>query len=184
MTDKKTLRREAAKARAAAHANTDQDAALDHLRAALKDAVAPVSFYWPIRTEMDPRPVMEEMSLTSEVALPVTSGYNPLTFRFWTPGTKMEVDGFGVGVPATTAECAPRSLVVPLLAFDTRGHRLGYGAGHYDRTLEQLRAQHQVLAIGLAFAAQEVAYVPTEPTDQPLDLIVTEKGVIAPGALA
>ena len=69
-------------------------------------------------------------------------------------------------------------LIVPLLAFDRRGYRLGYGGGFYDRTLERLRARHAVLAVGFAFAAQEVAEVPTEPTDQKLDAIVTEDGLI------
>ena len=67
---------------------------------------------------------------------------------------------------------------MPLLAFDRRGYRLGYGGGFYDRTLERLRARHPVLAVGFAFSAQEVDEVPTEPTDQPLDAIVTEAGLI------
>ena len=72
----------------------------------------------------------------------------------------------------------PRTLVVPLLAFDRTGQRLGYGAGHYDRTLEKLRKVHPVKAIGFAYAAQECDRVPTEATDQPLDAIVTEREVL------
>jgi 5-formyltetrahydrofolate cyclo-ligase len=92
----------------------------------------------------------------------------------------MEADGFGVDVPAADISVVPRVLVVPMLGFDRRGHRLGYGAGHYDRTLDQLRRLHRVFAIGFAYSAQECDRVPTEPTDQPLDLIVTEAGAITP----
>ena len=90
----------------------------------------------------------------------------------------MTVDGFGVAVPDGTEPVVPRTLVVPMLAFDGNGHRLGYGAGHYDRTLAGLRAKDQITAIGFAFSAQEVAPLPIEATDQPLDAIVTEKDVL------
>ena len=82
--------------------------------------------------------------------------------------------------PLKGAWIDPEVLIVPLLAFDRQGYRLGYGGGYYDRTLERLRARHPVIAVGFAFAAQEVDAVPTEPTDEPLDLIVTETGVIIP----
>ena len=140
-----------------------------------------MSFYWPIRTEIDPRPVMETLVGARDVCLPVTHGRDAgLTFRAWTPGATMEADGFGVDVPAADISVVPRVLVVPMLGFDRRGHRLGYGAGHYDRTLDQLRRLHRVFAIGFAYSAQECDRVPTEPTDQPLDLIVTEAGAITP----
>jgi 5-formyltetrahydrofolate cyclo-ligase len=88
---------------------------------------------------------------------------------------------FGALIPAEGAWLEPQVLIVPLLAFDRRGFRLGYGGGFYDRTLERLRQRHPVLAVGFAFAAQEVPEVPTENTDQPLDAIVTDQGVILPG---
>lgn len=182
--DKKTLRREIANIRKSAYASADLSAAQEFLKLALVGAEPPISFYWPIRTEIDPRPVMEELARSVQVALPVTSGYNPLTFRGWFPNCQMEVDGFGVAVPADTDDCLPKTLVVPMLAFDHRGHRLGYGAGHYDRTLEKLRSLHPVRAIGFAFSAQRIDEVPIEPTDQPLDLIVTENGPIVPSLLA
>ena len=166
--------------RAEAHGRVDDAPALQTLREALVEAVHPISFYWPIRSEIDPRPVMEEMAERGTVCLPVTSGYNPLAFREWQPSASMSEDGFGVAVPEDGAACFPQTLVIPLLAFDRTGMRLGYGAGHYDRTLEQLRKRHEVLAIGFAYAAQECAEVPTEPTDQPLDLIITEVGPIVP----
>jgi 5-formyltetrahydrofolate cyclo-ligase len=81
-------------------------------------------------------------------------------------------------IPEEGAWVEPQVLIVPLLAWDARGYRLGYGGGFYDRTLEGLRAKGPVLAVGFAFSAQEVAEVPTEPTDQRLDAVVTEKGVI------
>ena len=178
MIDKKTLRKEMASVRARAHAVTDAAPALDHLRLALKGAAHPISFYWPIRSELDPRAVMVERQRMGAVCLPVTSGYSPLTFRAWSPEAEMDSDGFGVAIPAGGPEMLPRTLVVPLLAFDRTGQRLGYGAGHYDRTLEKLRKVHPVKAIGFAYAAQECDRVPTEATDQPLDAIVTEREVL------
>jgi len=89
-----------------------------------------------------------------------------------------EAGYLGALIPEVAEEVVPEVLIVPLLAFDRPGYRLGYGGGFYDRTLERLRARGPVTAIGFAFAAQEVDRVPTEPTDQKLDLIVTERGVI------
>jgi 5-formyltetrahydrofolate cyclo-ligase len=85
-------------------------------------------------------------------------------------------------VPAEGDWIEPEVLIVPLLQFDRRGYRLGYGGGYYDRTLQRLRSARPTVAIGFAFAAQEVAEVPTEHTDQRLDLIVTEVEVIGPFA--
>ncbi len=91
------------------------------------------------------------------------------------------IDGpFGARVPAAGSWITPAALIVPLLAFDRDGFRLGYGGGFYDRTLERLRAAAPVLAVGFAFAGQEMETVPTEPTDQRLDAIVSEAGVIRP----
>lgn len=180
MIEKKALRKEMAARRAEAHKTVDPAPALAHLMKALDGAEHPVSFYWPIRSEIDPRPVMEALAKRGPVCLPVTSGYNPLTFRVWTPGADMDVDGFGVAIPSKDNKIEPRTLVLPLLAFDVSGQRLGYGAGHYDRTLDRLRKQYPVRAIGFAYAAQECDRVPTEATDQPLDLIVTENGAFVP----
>ena len=85
---------------------------------------------------------------------------------------------FGAMTPERPEFMAPEILIVPLVAFDRRGGRLGYGGGFYDRTMEQLRARRATLAIGFAYAAQEADALPLEPTDQPLDMIVTEAGVI------
>lgn len=138
----------------------------------------PLSGYMPIRTEIDPHPAMVKAALHGPVGVPVIEGADrPLRFARWTPETQMTAGAFGAAVPAEPEFFDPQVLIVPLLAFDRRGGRLGYGGGFYDRTLERLRARGPVLAIGFAFAGQE-GDVPLEPTDQPLDLIVTEAEVI------
>ena len=133
--------------------------------------------YMPMRTEIDPLPAMAAHQ--GPVCVPVIPGPDmPLRFREWTPGCAMVPGDFGALIPAEGAWLEPEVLIVPLLSFDRRGFRLGYGGGFYDRTLERLRARGTTLALGFAFAAQEVAEVPIEPTDQPLDAILTETGVI------
>ena len=136
--------------------------------------------YWPLASEADPRPAMEAHA--GPLCLPVVEGPGrPLVFRRWDPGAPLRAGAFGVMEPVGAEVCLPGVLIVPLLAFDRRGRRLGYGGGFYDRTLAQLRARSgaRIEAIGLAFAAQEVDLVPSEPTDLPLDLIVTEAEAIA-----
>lgn len=176
--EKKALRKEMAQRRAVAAASVDPTPALDLLSDALADCTGPVSFYWPIRTEIDPRTVMEALAARMPVCLPVTDGLAALTFRAWTPGAEMDVDGFGVAIPRDGALMVPQTLVIPMLGFDAACQRLGYGAGHYDRTLAGLGP---VQRIGFAYAAQRLdADLPAEPTDQPLDMIVTEAGIIRP----
>jgi len=180
VTVKAELRRAARAARETAFGTVDPGPAIARLDAILRDLPGPQAFYWPMRTEIDPRPAMVRAAERGGVCLPVTHGHGPLTFRPWRPGMVLERDGFGTEFPAEGPDIAPVTLVVPLLAFDRRGHRLGYGAGHYDRTLSGLRRAGRVTAIGFAHAAQEIARCPDEPTDEPLDLVVTETGVIAP----
>lgn len=140
----------------------------------------PVSGFMPIRTEIDPTAAMAEACAYGPVGVPVIEAEaTPLKFAHWTPDTKMEPGAFGAEIPANPTFFEPEIVIVPLLAFTRQGARLGYGGGFYDRTLEKLRAKRPTLAIGFAFAGQE-ADVPLEPTDQPLDLIVTEAGVIDP----
>jgi 5-formyltetrahydrofolate cyclo-ligase len=142
----------------------------------------PLSGYLAMRTEIDPLPAMEEAAAWGPVGVPVIPGPAlPLKFREWSPGCAMETGTFGARIPSSGAWMVPQIVIVPLLAFDRRGGRLGYGGGYYDRTLELLRRDGPVLAIGFAYAAQEADHVPMEPTDQPLDLIVTERAVIEPG---
>ncbi len=140
-----------------------------------------VSGYWPIRSEMDPRPLMAiAAGRGAGLALPVTS-VDGLIFRRWRPGEPLVDAGFGtLGPPAAAPEIHPDMLIMPLAAFDRRGHRIGYGQGHYDRAIDAFRARgHRPRLIGLAFAAQEVEKVPFEPHDIPLDFIVTEEELIA-----
>ena len=179
MTDKAALRREAEARRAVAHAEVDAHPATERLDDELKPfAGHAVSFYMPMRSEIDPRPAMVRAVLRGPVVLPVTQRGGPLLFRCWHPGTPMVRDGFGVEYPDATQETGtPEVLVVPLLAFDGVGHRLGYGGGYYDRTLAMLRALGPVTAIGFAYAAQEVERLPAEHYDQRLDGVVTEREV-------
>lgn len=175
---KAEARRAAAAARALAHAQGQGQAA-----ELLADWLAPyrgrvLSGYMPIRSEMNPLPAMAAHDGPVCVPVIVTPG-EPLRFREWSPGVAMTEGPFGAMVPAEGAWLEPEVLIVPLLAFDRRGFRLGYGGGFYDRTLERLRARHPVTAVGFAFAAQELPEVPTEPTDQPLDAILTENGPLA-----
>ncbi len=141
-----------------------------------------VSAYWPIGSELDPRALMRLLHERGHpVCLPVVTGTGrPLVFRAWAPGDTLEPAGFGTQAPTTgQPELTPRVLLVPMLAFDRDGYRLGYGGGLYDRTLGKLRAEGGVTAVGLAFAAQEVPAVPRDASDQHLDWIVTESEAIA-----
>lgn len=137
--------------------------------------------FHPIRDEIDPRLLLADLACAgSALCLPVTpprgSG-EPLSFRGWRPGAPLVRSGFGVLEPGPEAPVVtPDVLLVPLLAFDRHGGRLGYGAGHYDRTLTALRARGPVTAIGVAYAAQEHDALPLEPHDAPLDGILTEMG--------
>ncbi|MBE3639904.1 5-formyltetrahydrofolate cyclo-ligase [Mangrovicoccus sp. HB182678] len=182
---KAAIRAEAKARRAAAHGSTDPAPAHAALAALLGASAGQiVAGYAPIGTEIDPLPALAPLAATHRLCLPVTHGRGrPLSFRAWVPGQALGPAGFGTSAPLEAPELVPRVLVVPLLAFDRLGGRMGYGAGHYDRTLAMLRARGPVQAWGLAYAAQEFDALPQEPTDQPLDGIVTEQGVLrsAPG---
>jgi 5-formyltetrahydrofolate cyclo-ligase len=135
-----------------------------------------LSGYMPMRTEIDPLPAMSRHQ--GPVGVPVImAAAQPLRFREWSPGCVLEDGEFGAKIPVEGAWIDPQVVIVPLLAFDASGYRLGYGGGFYDRTLEGLRARHDTVAIGFAFSAQEIDTVPVDATDQRLDLLVTEKGV-------
>ena len=138
---------------------------------------AVVAGYSPIRSEIDPAPLMQMLAARgARLALPVIiSGDQPLGFRAWSEGDRLERGPLGIPEPrAGAAELVPDILLVPLAAFDGRGHRIGYGAGHYDRTLAQLRAAKAIAAIGLAFAVQEIEAVPALSHDAALDYVLTE----------
>lgn len=180
---KAALRKEMAARRSAAANPAAQAAAQDQLRAALAgQAGAVLSGYMAMRDEIDPLPVMaDHHAAGGVVGVPVIlARATPLAFHRWTPTALMIPGAFGARVPEAAEVIVPRVLIVPLLAFDARGYRLGYGGGFYDRTLAGLRAAGPVTAIGFAYGAQQVEVVPTEPTDERLDLIVTEAGILRP----
>jgi 5-formyltetrahydrofolate cyclo-ligase len=140
-----------------------------------------VSGYSPMRSEFDPVPLMRTLAgAGARLALPVVAGRGlPLTMRAFAFGDELASGVWGIREPMPdAAEVFPDILLVPLAAFDRAGHRIGYGAGHYDRTIARLRAMQPVIAIGVAFAAQEIAQVPATPFDQPLDLVLTENETI------
>jgi 5-formyltetrahydrofolate cyclo-ligase len=139
-----------------------------------------VSGYWPIRDELDIRRLL--IGLTDQgirCALPVVDGPNkPLRFRQWQPGLELVQRSFGLSEPPDEARVlTPRILLVPLLAVDKRGNRLGYGGGYYDRTLTILRQSVPIVAVGIGFEVQRVADVPYDRRDAALDWVVTEKSV-------
>ncbi len=134
--------------------------------------------YWPIKSEIDPRPLMRCLLAGGWTgSLPVSGPRDqPLSFREWAEGEPLESGPFGVSEPLSNrGTIRPMLLIVPLLAFDRRGHRLGYGAGYYDRTLAALRRAGSLTAVGLAFAGQEMDRLPSTEDDQPLDWVVTDK---------
>lgn len=142
----------------------------------------PIAAYMAMRSEIDPSPAMEEAAAHGPVCVPIIMAKaTPLQFRQWEPDCRMVEGAFGAWIPEAGPWIEPEILVVPLVAFSRAGGRLGYGGGFYDRTLEGLRARRPTLAIGFAYAAQEADDLPLEATDQPLDMIVTEAGIIEPG---
>ncbi len=179
IAEEKDRARKAAFARRASADRAVTETANRHLIEAVRDLPGTVvSAYWPIRTELDPRPAMHELAKTHDLCLPVVLGAaRPLGFRPWVPGAAMEAGAFGAQIPVDERSIVPGILIVPLAAFDRQGYRLGYGGGFYDRTLEQLKARGPVCAIGFAYDAQECDGVPRDATDQQLDAIVTESGI-------
>ena len=188
LAERKAGLRPAALARRA-EAAAAPDAA-DALRGRFLGAIAvpedaAVSGYWPSRGEIDPRPLMTDLAGRGHaVGLPVVvAEAAPLRFRRWSPGDRLEPGAFKIDVPAPfRPEVVPLVLLVPLLAFDRAGYRLGYGGGFYDRTLATLRrAAAATLAVGLAFAGQEIEAVPRDGFDARLDWIVTEREALSFG---
>lgn len=168
-----------ARAMMARDAGGDAAALQENLRRALQPhAGRTLAGYWPMRGEPDPRPAMAGHD--GPLCLPVVPGRAvPLVFRRW-QGEPLVPGPFGTCHPSDSMpQVTPEVLIVPLLAFDARLHRLGYGGGYYDRTLEMLRAGGPVLAIGLAWDAQRVESVPADPLDQMLDLLVTDAGILS-----
>jgi 5-formyltetrahydrofolate cyclo-ligase len=181
--------------RLAAMARRDAIAAAERLAAAQRIAerglpqdvgarVGPgitVSGYSPLKSEISPLPLMRRcVDAGAALALPVVVGRGkPLIMRAWSFGAPLASGVWGIREPpAEAAEVFPDILLVPLLAFDRTGHRIGYGAGYYDMTIAALRTRKPVVAIGIAFAAQEIDAVPATPRDARLDLVLTEREVV------
>ncbi len=137
-----------------------------------------VSGYSPIRNEIDPAPLMLKLAERgARLALPVINARGKsLTFRAWSPSDRLMMGPLGIPEPSpAAAELIPDIMLVPLAAFDRSGHRIGYGAGHYDHTFAHLRKSHDVTGIGLAFAIQETPDIPALSHDVALDFVLTEK---------
>ena len=138
---------------------------------------AVVSGYSPIRSEIDPIPLMRTLAAKgARLALPaVMARGKSLAFRAWSPDDRLMLGPLGILEPSPAAtEVVPDIMLVPLAAFDRLGHRIGYGAGHYDYTLAHLRKAKAITAIGVAFAAQEIETVPALSHDVALDYVLTE----------
>jgi 5-formyltetrahydrofolate cyclo-ligase len=163
-----------------------RDRFLDGLlpKLALKSGAA-VTGYIPFGDELDPRPLLAVLGERGFLlaAPSIVERDRPLVFRRWDVYAGLSPGRFGFGIPEPSADAPvvePDLLLVPMLAFDRRGHRLGYGRGYYDRTLAMWRARRTIVAVGLAFSAQEVLSLPTADDDQRLDWIVTEAALIHP----
>ena len=183
-TEKEQLRREAIARRDALPPDARQAAAEAIAARQFPLAITPgmiVSGFMPLKSEINPLPLMRKLAgQGARLALPVVAGRGrPLIMREWVFGEPLIAGVWGIREPKPeAAEVDPNILLVPLLAFDRAGHRIGYGVGYYDLTLAQLRARNPVIAVGLAFAAQEVAAVPATPRDARLDLVLTEREVL------
>lgn len=139
--------------------------------------------YFPVRDELDPLPLLTALHRNGlRTALPVVRPGPDLIFREWTPGSPLKRGKFGLKEPDDEhRELFPDVALVPLLAFDLKGNRLGYGAGYYDAALRKLRGRGVIATIGIAFDEQEFPEVPREPQDEPLGMILTPSRVIVCG---
>jgi 5-formyltetrahydrofolate cyclo-ligase len=140
-----------------------------------------ISGFMPMKTEINPLSLMRKLAGEgARLALPCIAGRGkPLIMRAWKFGDAFRAGQWGIREPVPEApQVAPDILIVPLACFDRAGHRIGYGAGYYDMTIHALRAQKQIIAIGVAFAAQEIPAVPATERDERLDFVLTEKEVI------
>jgi 5-formyltetrahydrofolate cyclo-ligase len=187
LIDDKRMLRSAMLARRGALVENERRTAADGLLAMFRRerpfrTPAIVSGFWPIKYEIDIRPLMVELfDAGCRLALPVVQGPGkPLLFRAWQPGEPLASGVFGTLQPSAQHETLePEALIVPLLACDEDGWRLGYGGGFYDRTLAGLRARRKVTAVGVGFNVQLVPEVPHGPDDQRLDWLLTDKGACA-----
>ena len=181
---KKAIRRDAVARRdalpAAERARAAETIAARPFPIAIKPG-AIVSGFSSLKSEINPVPLMRKLAdQGAQLALPVVAGKGkPLIMRAWSFGEPLDSGVWGIREPKADArEVEPDILIVPLLAFDRTGNRIGYGAGYYDLTISKLRAMKPTVAIGIAYAAQEIAAVPVTPRDAPLDLVLTEREIV------
>jgi len=179
---KRKARTAASKRRAEAHELLKDTAGLAMaergLPAGLSDRPGIVSGFIPYKSEITTMPMLNRLRQHGwQTCLPiVVAAEEPLIFRAWAPGEPLVPGVWDIPIPLATApEVMPDVLLVPMLAFDRKGYRLGYGGGFYDRTLEKLRTLKPVVAIGVAYHAQLVDEVPTGLHDAPLDYVMTEQ---------
>jgi 5-formyltetrahydrofolate cyclo-ligase len=181
---KAALRREATARRDVVPAELRQAAAETIAARQFPLELAPgtvVSGFMPMKSEINPLPLLRSLAQAGAgLALPVVSGRGkPLIMRVWQWGEPLNAGVWGIREPRPEAkEVDPDILLVPLLAFDRSGFRLGYGGGYYDLTIAGLRARKTITAVGIALSAQEVGQVPTTPRDARLDLVLTEREII------
>lgn len=189
MSDSKAALRREMKGRRAGLVAACPDAGERLAKAFLAQGMWPkasvVAGFHPIRDEIDPRPLMRHFQARGyALALPRIEAEGRMIFRTCTLDAPLEAGPFGTQQPGPDApEVFPDLILTPLLAFDRQGGRLGYGGGFYDRALDYLRSVNQsnenpLQVWGVAFSAQAVSRVPTEPHDQRLDAVLTEQGVI------
>jgi len=183
------LREEASARRSRAWTQAGESAAATIAEAGLRlieslEGEHVVAGYHPFRYELDILPLLSTLEARGyPIALPRSRPERRLSFHVWTSGAPLERRKLGMLEPPESAdELQPTVLFVPLLAFDARGNRLGYGAGFYDVALSAMRAERRVLAVGVAFDEQEFPAIPTEPLDQPLDLVLTPTRLLICGA--
>jgi len=160
-------------------AAAEQVAAREFPVAVTPDVV--VSGFMPLKSEINPLALMKKLAgAGARLALPAIAGRGrPLIMRAYAFGDELARGQWGIREPKPDApDVAPDILIVPLAAFDRLGNRIGYGAGYYDMTIAALRAKKKVIAVGIAFAAQEIDQVPVTPRDERLDLVLTERGVL------
>ena len=186
ITDQKSALRTSAIALRDAMLAAERQAAAEMIAArGLPIEVTPgaiVSGFMPMKTEINPLPLLRKIAgQGAQLALPCIAGRGKaLIMRAWKFGDAFKEGQWGIREPMPDApEVAPDILIVPLACFDRAGHRIGYGAGYYDMTIHVLRAKKKVVAIGVAFAAQEIAQVPATERDERLDFVLTEKEIIA-----
>jgi 5-formyltetrahydrofolate cyclo-ligase len=185
ISDQKAELRAAALARRDALPAAERQAGAETIaNRALPVSVAPgtiVSAFMPMKSEINPLPLLRKLAdRGAHLALPaIDKRGKPLIMRAWKFGDPFKAGQWGIREPVAEApQVDPDILIVPLACFDRAGQRIGYGAGYYDMTIHALRAKKKIIAIGIAFAAQEIPHVPATERDERLDLVLTEREVI------